>query len=87
MEKVFLQSEVEWQEYCKQHCIGYISRTYGSQCCNIENGQESKFGFKFFDEYVHVPQNPTHYPCIFVWYDDFDDVQRGMFVYQDEFNL
>lgn len=85
MEKAILYSEKEFYEYCKLKCIGNIHRTYGSQSCYIDGGKKSEFGFKFFSEYVHVPEEPTHYPCVFVLYDGLDDVQRGVFVYEEDF--
>ena len=38
MEKILLHSDEEYFAYCEQNQIGRISRQYGSQCCDIENG-------------------------------------------------
>jgi hypothetical protein len=87
MEKVVLHSEETFYEYCKLKCIGHIQRTYGSQWCDINDGKKSEFSFKCNDEFVQVPTEPLRYPCVFVWYEDCDDYQRGMFVYEDDFTV
>jgi hypothetical protein len=87
MKKVVLYSEEEFYEYCKLECIGYVQRTYYSQRCDIHDGKKSEFGFKCDDEFVLVPAEPLAYPCAFVWYEDYNDYQRGMFVYEDDFTV
>ena len=47
MEKKLLHSDEEYFAYCEQNQIGYISRTYGSQCCDIENGIKCSEGTTF----------------------------------------
>lgn len=85
MEKVVLYSEEAFYEYCRSKRIGHIYRTYGSQWCDIHDGKKSEFGFKCNDEFVQVPSEPLAYPCVFVWYEDYDDAQRGVFVYEHDF--
>jgi len=85
MEKVVLYSKEAFYEYCRSKCIGHIQRTYGSQWCDIDGGKECNFGFKCNDEWVSIPQEPIEYPCVFVWYEDCNDYQCGMFVHEYDF--
>ena len=87
MEKVVLYSEEAFYEYCKAKCIGNIHRTYGSQWCDMNGGKKSDFTFKCNDELVKVPKEPLTYPCILVWYEDFEDAQRCMLVYESDFTV
>lgn len=90
MEKKLLHSDEEYFAYCEENQIGYIGRTYGSQCCDIENGTECHKGATLYkgtsyEEYLKFNSKPTHYPCILVYYDGLDDVIRGMFIYPENF--
>ena len=85
MEKHIICSEEAWKEFCKKHCIGDIQRTYGSQCCHIDGGKKSEFGFTCDGEWVTVPEDPIKYPCIFTYYQDCDDHQNGIFIYKSDF--
>ena len=44
MERILLHSDEEYFAYCEQNQIGRISRQYGSQCCDIENGTACQEG-------------------------------------------
>ena len=90
MEKKLLHSDEEYFAYCEQNQIGYISRRYGSQCCDIENGIECRNGTtlykgKSYEEYLKFVSKPSHYPCILVYDEGVDDVIRGMFIYPKDF--
>ena len=90
MEKILLHSDEEYFAYCEQNQIGCISRTYGSQCCDIENGIKCSEGVTLYkgtgyEEYLQIESKPSHYPCILVYDEGVDDVIRGMFVYPENF--
>lgn len=90
MEKKLLHSDEEYFAFCEQNQIGRISRKYGSQCCNILNGIECSEGATLYkgtnyEEYLLFDNKPSHYPCILVYYEGFDDVIRGMFIYPENF--
>ena len=85
MIKHIIGSEEAWQEFCKKYCIGNIQRTYNSQACNISGGKKSEFGFTCDGEWVTVPEEPIEYPCIFTYYQDCDDYQNGIFIYESDF--
>ena len=90
MEKKLLHSDEEYFAYCEQNQIGYISRKYGSQCCDIEDGIKCCEGATLYkgtnyEEYLNFNSKPSHYPCILVYYDGLDDVIRGMFIYPENF--
>jgi hypothetical protein len=90
MEKKLLYSYEEYFAYCEQNQIGYISRTYGSQCCNIEDGTACNDVAKLYKginyvEWLQINNKPSHYPCILVYYKGVDDVIRGMFIYPEDF--
>lgn len=90
MEKVLLHSDKEYFAYCEQNQIGYISRIYGSLCCDIENGIKCSEGVVLhkgttYEEYLKFDSKPSQYPCILVYYDGLDDVIRGMFIYPENF--
>ena len=90
MERILLHSDEEYFDYCEQNQIGRISRQYGSQCCDIENGttcQEGATLYKgtIYEEYLLFDSKPTHYPCILVYDEGVDDVIRGMFIYLENF--
>ena len=85
MIKHIISSEEAWKEFCKKYCIGDIQRTYNSQACNISGGKKSKFGFTRDGEWVSVPEEPIEYPCIFTYYQDYDDHQNGIFIYESDF--
>ena len=90
MEKILLHSDEEYFAYCEQNQIGRISRQYGSQCCDIENGttcQEGATLYKgtIYEEYLLFDSKPTHYPCILVYDEGVDDVIHGMFIYLENF--
>lgn len=85
MIKHIIGSEEAWKEFCKTHCIGDIQRTYGSQCCHIDGGKKSELGFTCDGEWVTVPEDPIEYPCIFTYFQDYDDCQWGIFIYEQDF--
>ena len=90
MEKILLHSDEEYFAYCEENRIGCISRTYGSQCCDIWNGIECREGAtlyegKSYEEYLKFDSKPSQYPCILVYDEGVDDVIRGMFVYPKDF--
>ena len=90
MEKKILHSNEEYFAYCEENQIGHISRQYGSQCCNIENGIKCKNGAILYEgtnyeEYLIFDSKPSHYPCILVYDEGVDDVIRGMFIYPENF--
>ena len=90
MEKKLLHSDEEYFAYCEQNQIGRISRTYGSLCCDIENGTACHEGAVLYkgtnyEENLKFVSKPIQYPCILVYYDGLDDVIRGMFIYPEDF--
>ena len=90
MEKILLHSDEEYFAYCEQNQIGYIPRTYGSQCCDIENGITCNDVVKLYKgtnyvEWLQIDNKPSHYPCILIYDEGVDDVIRGMFIYPEDF--
>lgn len=90
MERILLHSDEEYFAYCEQNQIGRISRQYGSQCCDIENGIACQDGVTLYkgtiyEEYLLFDSKPTHYLCILVYDEGVDDVIHGMFIYLENF--
>ena len=83
MEKIFLESKEQWYQFCKANQIGDIHRQFNTQWCNIFGGEKSDFRFEYNGKLVNVPQDPTQYPCIFV-YHKMSYNQFGMFIYKDD---
>lgn len=90
MEKKLLHSDEEYFAYCEQNQIGHISRTYGSQCCDIENGTECHKGATLYkgtgwEEYLNIDVKPSHYPCVLAIYEDYEGDFKGIFIYPENF--
>lgn len=90
MEKKLLHSDEEYFAYCKENYIGSISRTYGSQCCDIENGVKCENGAILYEgtkceEYLIFNSKPSHYPCVLAIYEDYEGNFKGIFIYPENF--
>lgn len=88
MNTSLLTTEKDYFDYCAVEGIGSISRRYGSQWCDIENGDATDHWEQFGSESLHITQKPTHYPCIIAWHQiggDHEDVY-GSFIYPENFN-
>lgn len=86
MEKKLLHSDEEYFDLCESEAIGYIQRQYGSQSCDIENGIDwSKF-VQYAGEWIHIEKKPSHYPCIFIYTETYEDCYKGQFIYLEDFN-
>ena len=96
MNKRLLNSDEEYFNYCIENSIGNISRTYGSQYCNVGEDEESEpcyfhYTYKshsgYLNEVLEVKRKPTHYPCVICWHceEGDHDYYHGNFVYMEDF--
>lgn len=87
MEKVLLNSDQEYFQYCVDREVCDIS----NRLAFIENGEALKYphiGITTAGETTLVTTKPSHYPCIMVWYvEQCVSYERcgGTFIYYDEF--